>query len=325
MKAMLARSLGEPTVLEYADVAEPTAGPGEVLVDVRAIGCNFFDILIVQGKYQKRPPLPFSPGSEVAGVVRAVGAGVEAFRPGQRVFATMSYGAYAEAAAVSAAHVYPLPDALDFSEGAAFALVYQTAYCALVRRAALQPGETLLVHAAAGGVGLAAVQLGRALGARVIATAGSPEKLEIARTAGAEVLLDYRRDDWVERVKAETGGAGADVIYDPVGGDVFDGSTRCLAFEGRLCLIGFTSGRIPDIAANRILLKNVSIVGVHWGLYNERDPALVRQWMRELLARAEKGQLRPVIFKTFPLRDAAQALTAIGSRESYGKVVLVPS
>jgi NADPH2:quinone reductase len=324
MKAMLARSWGEPSTLDYADV--PVAEPGEnqVRIAVRAIGCNFPDILIVQGKYQKRPPLPFSPGCEVAGVVTDVGPGVAGLTPGDRVFALMSWGAYAESVVVPASHVYTLPPALTFEEGAAFGLVYQTSYCALVHRASLRRGETLLVHAAAGGVGLAAVQIGKALGARVVATVGSPEKLAVARAAGADVLIDYRAADWVERVKAETAGAGADVIYDPVGGDTFDGSTRCISFEGRLLVVGFAGGRIAAVATNRILLKNISIVGVHWGLYNERDPARVRGWMTELTSMVQAGSLRPVVFKTYPLREAAQALAAIASRESYGKVVLVP-
>jgi len=321
---MLARALGEPSSLVYADVQNPEPRTGEVVVDVRAIGCNFPDILIVQGKYQKKPPLPFSPGCEVAGIVSAVSEGVRDVTVGQRVFAMMSWGAYAERVAVPAAAVYPLPGALSFEEGAAFGLVYQTSYCALVHRTTLRQGEAVLVHAAAGGVGLAAVQIARALGARVLATAGSKDKLEIARAAGAEVLIDYRREDWVDRVKKETGGAGADVIYDPVGGDTFDGSTRCVAFEGRILVVGFAGGRIADVATNRILLKNISVVGVHWGLYSERDPALVRRWMTDLLAMVDKGNLRPVIFKTFPLARAADALAAIGSRESYGKVVLVP-
>ena len=324
MKAIVARMWGEPATLEYTEVFPPTLLPGQALIDVEAIGCNFPDILIVQGRYQKKPPLPFSPGAEVAGVVRDVGEGVTQVGVGERVFALMDWGAYAEQAVVDESHAYALPDFMTFEEGAAFGLAYQTAWCGLVHRAALRRGETLLVHGAAGGVGLAAVQLGKALGARVVATAGSPEKLEVARVSGADVLVNYRTEDWVERVKKETDGRGADVIYDPVGGDVFDGSTRCIAFEGRLLVIGFTSGRIADVATNRVLLKNISIVGVHWGLYSERDPVIVRRWMVELLKLAEAGQLRPVISATFPLRDAARALAAIASRESYGKVVLVP-
>ena len=324
MKAVVARMWGEPAMLEYTEVFPPAPRPGQVLIDVKAIGCNFPDILIVQGKYQKKPPLPFSPGAEVAGVVRDVGAGVTQVGIGERVFALMDWGAYAEQVVVDQHHAYALPGFMTFETGAAFGLAYQTAWCGLVRRAALRRGETLLVHGAAGGAGLAAVQLAKALGARVIATAGSREKLEVARAAGADVLVNYRTEEWIERVKKETDGRGADVIYDPVGGDVFDGSTRCIAFEGRLLVIGFTSGRIAEVATNRVLLKNVSIVGVHWGLYSERDPVLVRRWMVELLKLAEAGQLRPVISATFPLRDAARALAAIASRESYGKVVLVP-
>ncbi|MBI4592815.1 MAG: NADPH:quinone oxidoreductase family protein [Candidatus Rokubacteria bacterium] len=324
MKAMIARAWGGPASLEYADVPDPVPGPGEVLIEVRAAACNFPDILMTQGKYQVKPPLPFSPGLEAAGVVRAVADGGREFRVGQRVFAVPRWGAYAEAVAVPAARTYALPDFMSFEEGAAFGLVYQTAWCALVERAALRAGETLLVHGAAGGVGLAAVQLGRALGARVLATAGSAEKLDVARAAGADVGMNYRTEEWIERVKSETQGRGADVIYDPVGGDIFDGSTRCVAFKGRILVIGFAGGRIADVATNRVLLKNISVVGVYWGLYNEREPETVRAWMRELLALVEAGKLRPVIFKPFALRDAPRALAALAARESYGKVVLVP-
>lgn len=323
MKAMLATRWCDPQDLEYVDVPEPTPGAAEVLIDVKAIGCNFPDILIVQGKYQKKPALPFSPGAEVSGVVRACGAAVRRFQPGDRVFALLGYGGYAEAVAVPERQVHALPPALGFDEGAAFGLVYQTAWCALVHRAALRAGEWLLVHGAAGGVGLAAVQIGKARGARVIATAGAPEKLEVARQSGAEVLVNYRTEDWVARVREVTGG-GADVIFDPVGGDVFDGSSKCVAFEGRLLVIGFAGGRIPEIAANRILLKNISVVGVHWGLYQERGSPLVARWMADLLALVERGALRPLIYKRFPLAQAAPALAAIAARESYGKVVLQP-
>jgi NADPH2:quinone reductase len=299
-------------------------GPGQVLIDVKAIGCNFPDILIVQGKYQMKPPLPFSPGHEVAGVVLAVGAGVTRVTLGQRVFAMIDLGAYAERAVSDDARVFAIPDGMSFMEAAAFALVNQTSYSALVHRAQMQPGEWLLVHAAAGGVGLAAVQIGKALGARVIATAGTAAKLEIARQSGADALIDYQTEDWVERVKQVTDGHGADVIYDPVGGDVFDGSSKCIAFEGRLLVVGFAGGRIPSIAANRILLKNMSVVGVHWGMYQRLGSPLVDEWMNTLFAMYVKGQVWPVIYKTFPLPEAATALAAIASRESYGKVILIP-
>jgi len=324
MKAMIATQWGEPSEMQYAEVADPTPGPGQVLIDVKAVGCNFPDILIVQGKYQMKPPLPFSPGLEVAGVVLAVGADVTRLRPGQRVFAMIELGAYAERAVADGTRVFAIPDAMSFEEAAAFALVNQTSYSALVHRAQMQPGEWLLVHAAAGGVGLAAVQIGKALGARVIATAGSAAKLEIARQSGADVLVDYRTEDWVERVKRVTDGHGADVIYDPVGGDVFDGSSKCIAFEGRLLVVGFAGGRIPSIAANRILLKNMSVVGVHWGMYQTLGSPLVDQWMSALLTMHGKGQIWPVIYKTYPLAEAAKALAAIAARESYGKVVLIP-
>jgi NADPH2:quinone reductase len=205
-----------------------------------------------------------------------------------------------------------------------FALAYQTAWCGLVHRAVLRRGETLLVHAAAGGTGLAAIQLGRALGARIIATAGSSVKLEVARANGADVCIDYRSEAWVERVRRETRGAGADVVFDPVGGDVFDGSTSCIAFEGRLLVIGFAGGRIAEAATNRVLLKNFSVLGVHWGLYRQRDAAMVRRWMVELLRLAEARQVKPVIWRSFRLAQAADALASIAARESYGKVVLVP-
>jgi NADPH:quinone reductase len=324
MKAMIASQWCEPSEMQYAEVPDPAPRPGEVLIDVKAIGCNFPDILIVQGKYQVKPPLPFSPGHEAAGIVREVGAGVTRVKPGQRVLVMTGWGAYAERVVSDEARVFAIPDAMSFEEAAAFPLVYQTSYCALVHRARMQPGEWLLVHAAAGGVGLSAVQLGKALGARVIGTAGTPAKLEIAKQSGADVLVNYQSEDWVERVKEVTDGHGADVVYDPVGGDVFDGSSKCIAFEGRLLVVGFAGGRIPSIAANRVLLKNISVVGVHWGLYQRRGSPLVDQWMEVLYAMYARGQVRPVVYKTFALQDAAQALAAISSRESYGKVVLVP-
>ncbi|MFI5007859.1 MAG: NADPH:quinone oxidoreductase family protein [Solirubrobacterales bacterium] len=324
MKAMVATRWGEPSELEYLDVPDPEPGPGQVAVETRAAGCNFPDILMVQGKYQVKPPHPFSPGHEIAGVVRAVGPGVTRVRPGQRVIGNLEWGGYAERAVTAAERVHPIPDGMPFDQAAAFYVVYQTGYSALVRRAALQPGEWLLVHGAAGGVGLAAVQLGKALGARIIATAGTPEKLEVAREAGADVLVNYQSEDWVERVKAVTGGEGADVIYDPVGGDVFDGSTKCIAFEGRLLTIGFAGGRIPTLAINRVLLKNFSVVGVHWGYYQRRGSPLVQEWMDALMKLYGEGRIRPVIYRAYPLREAAAALRALASRESYGKVVLVP-
>lgn len=324
MKAMVMREWGDPSRLEYTDLPDPTPTADEVCIDVRAVGCNLPDVLVMQGRYQRRPALPFIPGWEVAGVVHSVGTEVYGFFPGQRVFALPGLSAYAEAVAVRAHQVYPLPDVLTFEEGAAFGLAYLTSYAGLVHRAHLRPGETLLVHGAAGGIGLAAVQIGKALGARVIATAGSARKLEIARAAGADVAIDYRSGDWIEQVKAATSGAGADVVYDPVGGDVFDGSMKCIAFEGRLLVVGFAGGRIADVATNRILLKNISVIGAYLALYRERDPGLARQWVRDLVKLAEAGSLKPTVCKAFPLSAAADALALLVSRESYGKVVLIP-
>jgi NADPH2:quinone reductase len=324
MRAMIVKDWCEPQDMQLVELPDPEPGPGQVCIDVRAIACNFFDILMAQGKYQVRPPLPFSPGGEVAGVVRAVGAGVDNVKPGDRVFAMLGWGGYASVALAPAVAVVRMPDAMTFEHGAAFGVVYQTSYFGLVYRANLQPGETLLVHAGAGGVGLAAVQIGRALGARVLATASSSAKLAVAKAHGAEEAYDYSTSEWTERVKAATGGRGADVIYDPVGGDVFDLSTKCIAFGGRLLVIGFASGRIPSIQANRILLKNISIVGLHWGAYRQHDPARIPQAMDALFELYARGAVTPVISSSRPLAEAAAALDEIASRRSTGKVLLVP-
>jgi NADPH2:quinone reductase len=288
------------------------------------VGCNFFDILMCQGRYQVKPPLPFSPGAEVAGTVRAVGEGVEGLEPGMRVFALLGWGGFATVALAPAAAVSRIPDAMSFEHAAAFSIVYQTAYFGLVYRGELRRGETLLVHAAAGGVGLAAVQVGRALGARVLATAGSAAKCAVAREHGAAEAYDYGSPEWVDRVRSATDGRGADIIYDPVGGDVFDLSTKCIAFGGRLVVIGFASGRIPSIQANRILLKNIAVIGLHWGAYQGHDPERIQDAQRALFALYERGQLVPVLSSRRPLREAAAALDEIASRRSVGKVVLVP-
>jgi NADPH2:quinone reductase len=324
MRAMIVEDWCDPKDMQLKELPDPQPGRGEVTIDVRAVGCNFFDILIAQGKYQVRPPRPFSPGGEVAGVIRAVGPEVEGLTVGDRVFAMLGWGGYATVARAPAATVVRMPDAMSFEHGAAFGVVYQTSYFALVYRAALEPGETLLVHAAAGGVGLAAVQIGKALGARVLATAGSPEKLAIARQHGAELAFDYSTPEWVERVKEATGGRGADVIYDPVGGEIFELSTKCIAFSGRLLVIGFASGVIPSIQANRVLLKNIAVVGLHWGAYRQHDPEKIPQAMEALFAMYERGAVRPVVSSTYPLADAAAALDEIATRKSIGKVVLVP-
>jgi NADPH2:quinone reductase len=324
MRAVVVDRLMEPKDLRVVDTAEPELHPGGLAVDVKAAGCNFFDILMTQGRYQVKPPLPFVPGAELAGVVSAVGAEVDGVRVGDRVLASTPLGAFAEQAVVSARTAWRMPDGMTFEEGAAFPIVYPTSYAALVLRANLRAGETLLVHAAAGGVGLAAVQIGKALGARVLATAGGPDKLAVAREAGAEVGIDYRDADWVEQVKAATQGRGADVIYDSVGGDVLDQSLKCIAWSGRLLVIGFASGRIPEIKANRILLKNIAVIGLHWGAYAVHEPARVPEVVSALFRLYDAGAIRPVIGGRYPLAHVAEALEALGSRQTYGKLVIVP-
>ena len=324
MRAIVVDRWMEPGELAVSERPAPVVGPGQLGVEVRAAGCNFFDILLVQGRYQVKPPFPFVPGGEVAGVVREVGAGVTGFAPGDRVLAAVPMGGYAERIALPAAFAHRMPEEMSFEEGAALPIVYPTSYAGLVFRAALQRGETLLVHAAAGGVGLAAVQIGKALGARVIATAGGVEKLHVALEAGADVGIDYSEEDFVERVKEFTSGRGADVIYDSVGGDVFDRSLKCIAWNGRLLVIGFASGTIPTVAANRILLKNVSVVGLHWGAYAKHEPERVPETFAALFRLYAEKQIRPVIYRSYPLEEAADALAALGSRKTHGKVVLRP-
>ena len=321
---MIVEELGGPSALKREDAPDPEPGLGEVLVDVKAIGCNFFDTLITRGKYQVQPELPFAPGAEAAGIVEAVGDDVSHVAPGARVTVLLSYGAFASKIVAPAERIFPIAEGMAFEAAAALGVVYQTSYVALVPRARLQPGETLLVHAAAGGVGLAAVQIGVALGARVIGTGGTPEKLDLIRQNGADVALNYREEDFVERTKELTDGRGADVIYDPVGGDTFDRSLKCIAFDGRLLVIGFASGRIPEAKLNRVLLKNISLVGLHWGLYFDRDPETLQEAQRALVAMYGEGKIDPLVSATYPLTEAAKALDALGSRKTTGKVVLVP-
>ncbi|MEM8609912.1 MAG: NADPH:quinone oxidoreductase family protein [Myxococcota bacterium] len=324
MYRMIVRRLDGLDALEVEESDRPEVGAGEVGIEARAIGCNFFDTLITQGKYQIKPELPFSPGAEVSGVVYAVGEGVTEVAPGHRVNALLPYGAFASDVVAPADRVFPIPDAVSFEDAAATGLVYQTSHLALVHRANLQAGETLLVHAAAGGVGLAAVQIGAALGARVIGTAGTPEKLSLIREHGADVALNYRDEDWVALVKEHTGGRGADVVYDPVGGDTFDLSTKCIAFEGRILIVGFASGRIPTAAMNRVMVKNFSLVGIHWGLYFDKNPAVLHASQRALSELQAEAKIKPVVSRTFPLREAAAALAALADRRTTGKIVLIP-
>ncbi|HZS05465.1 MAG TPA: NADPH:quinone oxidoreductase family protein [Blastocatellia bacterium] len=322
MKAWRVNEWCEPEQMELAETPVPEPGPNEVRIRNRAAALNFYDILMIQGKYQVRPPLPFTPGTEVAGTVDAVGAEVTGFAVGDRVQAIASTGGYAEYSIAPTGKTFRIPDAMSFDEAAAMIVVYQTSYFALKQRAELKPGEWLLVHAAAGGVGLSAMQIGKAMGARVIATAGSAEKLDFCLSQGAEHALNYREATWVDAVKKITGGRGADVIYDPVGGEVFDLSTKVIAPEGRLLVIGFAGGTIPSIAANRILLKDMSVVGVFWGGYCERHPDYLHETQADLFAMYEAGQIRPVVSQAYPLAEAPAALRALAGRKTWGKVVL---
>lgn len=322
MKAMLAHRWCEPSDLVLTEMPDLEAGPSQVLIDVKAIGTNFPDILMVQGKYQVKPPFPFAPGAEVAGVVRAVGAGVTRVKPGDRVLAMLGWGAYASQAVAREPQVFRIPDSMPFEHAAAFAIVYQTSYFALALRAPLHAGQTLLVHGAAGGVGLSAVQIGKARGARVLATAGSADKRAFVKAQGADEVFDSRDPSWVEAVLKATDGKGADHIYDPVGGEVFDLSLKCIAFSGNLHVIGFASGTIPNCAMNRVLLKNISLVGLHWGAYQQKDPQKVPESMSALFAMYEKGQSPVQIGGSYPLERAADALNEIASRKATGKIVL---
>jgi NADPH2:quinone reductase len=319
MQAWQVRAWSEPEDMTLEDAAVPEPGAGEVRIANRAAALNFFDILQIQGKYQVKPPFPFTPGAEVAGIADAIGAGVTGLDLGARVLAMTPGGAFAEYSVAPAARVFRMPEGMDFPEAAAMPIVCHTSYFALTQRAALQSGEWLLAHAGASGVGMAAIQIGKALGARIIATAGSRDKLDFCLAQGAEHALDYGPASWADRVKEITGGRGADVIYDPVGGDIFDLSTKCIAPEGRLLVIGFAGGRIPSIQANRILLKDISIVGVHWGQYVRDHPEYPAQAQQAL----EAMRIRPHVGKRYRLDEAPAALRDLAERRIIGKAVLV--
>lgn len=323
MRAVRCHELTGPADLRVDDIDEPTVGAGQVSIDVRAAGVNFPDVLITQGKYQFKPTPPFIPGGEVAGIVLEVGEGVTEVAPGDRVAATMLFGAFAERVVCPAAAVFPLPDAVPFDVGAAVLVAYATTMHALVDRARLREGETLLVLGAAGGVGLAAVEIGKALGARVIAAASSPEKLELCRSRGADATIDYAHEDLRARTKVLAPG-GVDVVYDPVGGDFTEAAIRSLGWEGRLLVVGFTTGTIPRIPTNLVLLKNCQVMGVFWGAFTVREPARNREHIARLMAWIAEGRLRPHIDAALPLGRAAEALGRLAAREARGKLVLVP-
>jgi NADPH2:quinone reductase len=314
MRAWRAHGYGEPeAVLRLEDVADPEPRPGEVVVEVAAAALNFPDILLCRGEYQEKPPLPFTPGVELAGTV-----------DGRRVLGapTMGAGALAERTVAPEATLYPVPDGMPWAAAAALHITDQPGDLALHTRAGLRPGETLLVHAGAGGVGSAAIQLGKAAGARVVGTAGGADKVKVLHELGVDLAVDYTSDDFVEAVKEFTDGAGADVVYDPVGGDVFDRSTKCVAFEGRILVIGFTSGRIPLARANHVLVKNYSVLGVHWGLYNRKRPEVPRTIHDRLLVLYADGLIDPLVSQVVPFEDAPAGLAALASRGTTGKVVV---
>lgn len=319
MKAIVCNEWGKPEALSLQELPSPRSAAGQVKIAVHACGVNFADTLIIQGKYQLRPETPFSPGIEVGGEVLECGSGVTHVKPGDRVMAVVSYGGYAEQLIAPGVAVIPLPDTMDYVTAAGFPVAYGTSHLALTHRAHLQSGENLLVHGAGGGVGLTAVEIGKRLGATVIATAGGPEKLKVAADHGADYLIDYSREDIHERVKAL---GGADVVYDPVGGDAFEAALHCINWEGRILAIGFASGKVPRPPANILLVKNCAVIGLYWGAYMERNPELMHASLSQLLAWHAEGALRSHVFRTYPLAQAPQALMALLERKVQGKVVI---
>jgi len=322
MRAVVCKAWCEPENLVVEEVAPPPLGDGCVRIAVEAAGINFADTLIIAGKYQLKPQPPFSPGFEIAGRVLECAPGVGRCRPGDRVMAVVEYGGFAEQATAPEDCVFVLPDSVDAAVAAAFPVAYGTSHLGLKHRAALVPGETLLVHGAAGGVGLTAVEIARRLGATVIATATGPEKLATAQAAGAHHVIDSRADDLRDRVKGLTGGRGVDVVYDPVGGPLFEASLRCTAQGGRILLVGFASGTVPQIPANILLVKNITAIGFAWGAYRELNPSWMRESLEELIQWLAAGELRPHVSQTFALEEAPKALQALRARTTTGKVVL---
>ena len=324
MNVWRVHELGEPLeALRLDTVAPPEPQPGELLIDVSACALNFPDVLLCRGDYQEKPHLPFTPGLEIAGTVVGAPPG-SSHEVGERVLATprLPHGGLGERTIALDREAFAIPDSLDDASAAALHVTYQTGWFGLYHRTQLRQGETLLVHAGAGGVGSAAIQLGLAAGARVIATAGGADKVQICRDLGADLAIDYRADDFVAAVKEATDGRGADVIYDSVGGDTFDRSRRCVAFEGRILVIGFAGGRFADAPTNHILIKNYSVVGLHWGLYKRNDPELVVRCHDELLGLHARGLIAPLISSQRPLEEAPQALTELAARGTWGKVVI---
>jgi len=325
MKALLCKEWGPPESLKVEEVADLVPGDNDAIVRVHAAGVNFPDTLIIQNKYQFKPDLPFSPGGECAGVVAAVGAKVKNAKVGDRVIAFSGFGAFAEQLRADARMLVPLPEGLDFVTASAFVMTYATSYHALKDRAALKSGETLLVLGASGGVGLAAIEIGKVLGAKVIAAASTAEKLAVCKQHGADELVNYTSEDLKERIKALTGGKGADVIYDPVGGAYTEAALRSCAWRGRLLVIGFANGEIPKIPANLPLLKGCSVVGVFWGDYARREPMNNLMDLRTLFGWLKDGKLKPHIAGTYPLERGAEAIRALMDRKVSGKIVITPA
>lgn len=322
MKAIVCHELSGLAALRLEDVPEPRPRSGQVRIRVRACGINFADSLIARGQYQTQPEPPFSPGFEVAGDILDVGEGVTDFRAGDRVIAITPHGGYAEQVVANVDRCVPMPATMPYEQGAAFPVVFGTSHIALWHRARLRAGETLVVHGASGGVGLTAVAIGKQLGAMVIATASSPEKLAVAQEHGADYLIDTRREDVRSRIKELTGGRGADVIYDPVGGELFAASLRAIAFEGRILVIGFAGGTVPQIPANHLLVKNVDVIGLNWPAYAERHPQVMTASFRTLMDWYLTGAIRPYISAIYPLERAVDALEQVVARKSTGKVVI---
>ena len=321
MRAMVMRALGEPAALELAELPDPVAGVGQVVIAVEAAGCNFADVLLCRGKYQLKAAPPFTPGSEIAGKVLAVGEGVSGFRVGQAVCAQLGLGGFASVVVADARRVQPLPEGMPAVDAAALGVVYLSAWLALDDRARVEPGEVVLVQAAAGGVGLASVQLARAMHARVIAAVGSPDKLAVCKEHGAHEAICTADADWPEQVRKLTDGRGADVILESVGGDVLEGSLKCVAWAGRLVVVGFSSGDIPAVKLNRVMLKHIALLGLNLGGYHQAAPEKLRNAMQQLTALSAKG-MRPPVHGTYPLEEAGKALTDLAARKTTGKVVL---
>jgi NADPH2:quinone reductase len=329
MRAIQICKHGAPDLLRWTEVPDPAPGPGQVLIDVHAVGVNFPDLLVVAGTYQDLFPLPFTPGKEAAGIVKAVGAGVQGLRPGNRVMAVMETGAYSEQVVVTASHCYRVPKSVRLDQAAVLGVAYQTAYFALHERGMLRSGEKVLITGASGGVGIAAVQLAKAAGAFVIATAGSADKIALIRDEGADAVLDISKPGLIgklrKKIRSITGGGDLDLVVDQVGGSLFDASLRCLAKDGRMLVVGFASGVIPTVAANYLLLKQISVIGVHWGYFRDERPLAAASAQMEIFRLAAAGKALPPISARFPLERASEALQLVAGRNTGGKIVLTTS